>query len=565
MGCKNKNCKKCLESKNDSNSQVRDHHDCGTCSSNINCAPPYNGFGPEQCPDLPPYQLPQPIGYPNCEPCPYYLDGPSEDIHANGLKGIAARNRQAVLRNFHDYITYYERDWTPVNVNDKTCNPYGPYPQGPFDKEHIDSQEACRTAMCRKHEDAPSAYKQKKYPRAYIAINAVKLQKPPGGEEGIKAFFRMMRIISSHMCMATAGHPGFLGYDIIRQTGNCPAMLRWAVDADMLDEMSDFWMDQYTVWRSYEDHEDFHELFEDVVMMACMHCGMVMTEGPYEYTYAVLDRYLPRVVSNSTYNRYLTNPDRNSDDPAKRKKAELLVDGYAVDTGNITNVQMFFDVIPGHEDIFETYINQVFQNLTNTGHCLGYLVARNVGMNTSGIAAYKIKSMYWEFMDSSGVRQLEENATLAETFPVNPRYLIRSDWTDVEAIKMYLSQVHTDRRNLFPFSLGVLDRAISRPDVRVSVPHKSDYRWLEYLNNTMTPKYDYTCDYLANLAFAPDLCENKWFYFFGFERDPCTGARLRDDGGHLIPAAPDHILPLLPGRDPNDPQNPNAFGPNPCP
>lgn len=276
-------------------------------------------------------------------------------------------------------------------------------------------------------------------------------------------------------------------------------------------------MDQYTIWRSYKDHEDFHALFEDVVMESCMHCGMVMTEGPYEKVYCVLDRHLPRVVSNSTYMKYLTSPDRTSSNPETRKKAEKNVSGYAVDTGEIHNLQMFWDVTPGHEIIFEKYINQTFANLKQTGHCLGWMLMRQIGYNPSGAANYSVKSMYWEMMDNSGIRQLEETATLVETFPIQSKYLLRADWTSVESLKMYLSQVHTDRRNLFPFSLGVLDRCYTRPDVRVSKPHKSDYRWLEYLNDTMYPAYNpegskipgYQLDDMANLPFTPDLCRDK--------------------------------------------------------
>lgn len=360
--------------------------------------------------------------------------------------------------------------------------------------------------------------------------------------------------------MATAGNPGFLGYDIIIQTGSCPAMLRWAVDAEYLTDDSEFWMDQYTVWRSYKDHENFHGIFEDVVMESCMHCGMVMTEGPYESIYCVLDRHLPRAITSSSYMKILTDPLRTNGTPDEKAKAEKKVKGYAVDTGDIHNVQMFFDVTPGYEERFEKYINQTFTTLKQTGHCLGYTVLRQLGYNPAGSANYTIKSMYWEMMDRSGIRQLEETATLNETFLIQPKYLIRSDWISPEAIKMYLSQVHTDRRNLFPFALGVLDSCYTRPNVRISKPHKSDYRWLEYLNGTMTPSYapegqpncaGYQIDNMANLPFTPDLCRDKWYGFFGYKTNDKTGHyEVRDPNspcGRLIPVDAKDILPTLPG------------------
>ena len=493
----------------------------------------------DRCVPMPDYcavldQAPK-LGYPCGDQNPTYLEGPAQ---ANGSqswnKNFDASGREVVLYRFHEYVKNYENEWCPFDTS--KCPP-------------VRSQD-------------------KSLPRAYVAINSVKLRVPQGLDK--KAFFQMMRMISSHMCMATAGQPGFLGYDIIVQTGSCPAMLRWAVDADNLPEDADFWMDQYTVWRSYEDHENFHELFEDVVMEACMHCGMVMTEGPYEPVYAVLDRHLPRVTTQSTYMKYLTSPERYSDDPVIKNKAEKNVKGYAVDTGKINNVQMFYDVIPGHEEIFEKYINQVFTNLMNTGHCLGYMVLRKIGLNTSGTGNYNIKSMYWEFMDKSGIRQLEATASLPETFPSQSKYLIRSDWSSVEAIKMYLSQVHTDRRNLFPFSLGVLDRAETRPEVRVSYPHKSDYRWLEYLNDTMNPPYNpyednqgpdgHTLDNIANLPFTPDLCRDKWYGFFGYEKNKCNEHRVESDSacGRLKPvdANFESMLPAIPGQGPNPCRNP---------
>ncbi len=496
------------------------------------------------CPVLPDYHLEQApkVGYPCGELNPDYLKPPAgvtidpvtglwsydfSGLSSNEL--LAAKGRKAVLSSFFDYVNYYENEWHPFVVEDG-CNKGRDENQNP--------------------------------PKLYIAINSVKLRKPEGGAAGMQKLFTSMRMIMGAMCMATAGQPGFLGYDIVRQTGQCPAMVRFAVDAEMLDDMSDFWLDQLTAWRDYRDHEKFHALFEDIVMKACQACGMVMTEGPYEHVYAVLDRHLPRPVSGSNYAKILNDPKRINGTPEEKELLEKKVKGYAVDTGEIHNVQMFFDVTPGQEEIFEKYINQVYTNLTNTGHCLGYLVARCIGFNPGGGGNYDVKSMYWEMMDGSGVSQLEQTATIQETFPMQPKYLIRSDWSSAEAVKMYLSQVHTDRRNLFPFSLGVLDRSYTRPIVRVSVPHKADFRWLEYANDTMTPKYDvpgplvpaqfdgHTLDYVANLPFAPDMCQNKWFYFFGEKTDPCSGHKLRNSKGQTWPV--DSAFPdPLPGTQPN--------------
>lgn len=347
----------------------------------------------------------------------------------------------------------------------------------------------------------------KPYPKYYAFCNKVKIVKP----KDMAMFKQAMRMIQSHMCMATAGHPGFLGYEILFQTGGCPAMRNWALDADILDQMSHFWINQYTYWRSYKDHENFHRLFEDVVRIVCGACGMMMVEGPIETAYAILDRTLPRPVSQSKYLEYLTNPD-----PNRRAK---YIKGFAVDSGERAVLEMAFDVRPGHEQIFEKYITECFDNISKTGHCYGYMLQRDIGQSSAGSFAYNIKSMYWEAMDASGISQLEPNSKIWETFPMQARYVLRADFISVKALQENLHRVHTDRSILFPFALGVLDRAHDRPDVTVYTPSSFDHRYLDYANRTIQLvygyQYNYQLDYAANLPFTPDLSDPKWAKFMG--------------------------------------------------
>ena len=126
----------------------------------------------------------------------------------------------------------------------------------------------------------------------YIAINRVLVQNDPN-------LMSMMKQASSKMCLATALTPGFSGFDLMKQVGACPMGMRWGASSDMRHELSHIWIDQITYWDSWENHELFHETFEDVVVDTCAKCGDVLLDGPEEPIYRIVKSDLPKLISKN--------------------------------------------------------------------------------------------------------------------------------------------------------------------------------------------------------------------------------------------------------------------------
>lgn len=126
-----------------------------------------------------------------------------------------------------------------------------------------------------------------------IAINMARISNRPENHE-------MMHKVGPKVCITTATHPGFLGFDQLLQVGIHPMAGRYGGGAlDMRETLNPISMFQYTVWRDAKSHEEMHYLQFDTIYELCSHCLAMVVEGPWEPVYEIVASDLPPSIGLS--------------------------------------------------------------------------------------------------------------------------------------------------------------------------------------------------------------------------------------------------------------------------
>ncbi len=279
----------------------------------------------------------------------------------------------------------------------------------------------------------------------YVAINRVLVRNDPN-------LMQMMKQASSKMCLTTALTPGFRGFDLMRQRGACPMGMRWGAAADMGEGLSHIWIDQITYWGSWEDHETYHETFEDVVVDTCARCGEVLLDGPEEPIYRIVASRLPKLIS---WNQWA------------RKQAEGNVEGYAVDSGEAVSVMAEHIVRPGKEEEFEQGIVELLDMLQETPGMLGYQILKQIGISTLGSGHATTESLLEDLKDSSGAK-LKRTGEVWEGYTLPARYLVIVEWENMKLAQTGMPHVNVKPPLLFVHGPKVLDNCLRIPTVRIS-------------------------------------------------------------------------------------------------
>lgn len=293
----------------------------------------------------------------------------------------------------------------------------------------------------------------------YVAINRVLVKNDPN-------LMSMMKQASSKMCLTTALTPGFRGFDLMRQSGACPMGMRWGASTDMGQDLSHIWIDQITYWEKWEDHENFHETFEDVVVDTCARCGEVLLEGPEEPIFRVVHSSLPKLVSQ---NQWL------------RKQAEGNAAGYAIDSGKTVTVMATHKIKPGAEAEFEEAEMQTLEKLKETTGMVGYMILKRIGQSTLGSGHATVESMLEDLKDSSGSK-LKRTAEVWEGYTVPAEYLVMVEWESLCDAQGGMPHVNVKPELLFIHGPKVLNNCLQMPTVRMSTSMFREQTYREVLN-----------------------------------------------------------------------------------
>ncbi len=281
--------------------------------------------------------------------------------------------------------------------------------------------------------------------RLYVAINRVLVKNDPN-------LMSMMKQASSKMCLTTALTPGFMGFDLMRQSGSCPMGMRWGASTDMSSELSHIWIDQMTYWDSVEAHELFHETFEDVVVDTCARCGEVLLEGPEEPVYRIVHSDLPKLISS---NQWLD------------KKESGNAAGYAIDSGETVTVMATHRVRPGKEAEFEQGEIETMQMLMESPGMIGFQILKRIGLSTLGSGHATVESMLEDLKDSSGSK-LQRTAEVWEGYTVPAEYLVMVEWESLQYAQGNMPHVNVKPRLLHVHGTKVLNNCLHMPNVRMS-------------------------------------------------------------------------------------------------
>jgi sulfur oxygenase reductase (EC 1.-.-.-) len=124
-----------------------------------------------------------------------------------------------------------------------------------------------------------------------VAINQSKVANRPES-------YQMMMKVGPKVCITTASHPGFLGFEQLLQTGIHPMAGRYGGGAiDMHETLNPIGMFQYTVWKDVKSHEEMHhDNFKEIYEL-CGDCLDMVIEGPWEPYYEIIRSDLPPIIA----------------------------------------------------------------------------------------------------------------------------------------------------------------------------------------------------------------------------------------------------------------------------
>jgi sulfur oxygenase/reductase len=108
----------------------------------------------------------------------------------------------------------------------------------------------------------------------YLALN---MSKVANNEES----FNLMHKVGPRVCITTASHPGFVGFQANIQTGILPLAGRYGGGkVNMEKELNPIRNYQNTMWKKWEDHDDFHQKEFNRIFELCGSCLGMVIEGP---------------------------------------------------------------------------------------------------------------------------------------------------------------------------------------------------------------------------------------------------------------------------------------------
>lgn len=125
---------------------------------------------------------------------------------------------------------------------------------------------------------------ERQMPKPYIAINSAKVANHPDS-------FRLFESVGPKVCMVTANHSGFVGFQNHVQIGVFPMGGRYGgAEMDMRQTLNPLGIRQYTMWKRWEDHEEMHVQQFDSIFRLCSSCLGMVIEGPWEPIYEIVSR-----------------------------------------------------------------------------------------------------------------------------------------------------------------------------------------------------------------------------------------------------------------------------------
>lgn len=280
--------------------------------------------------------------------------------------------------------------------------------------------------------------------------------------------FQLMQAAGPRVCILTASHPGFLGFQTQVQTGAMPLAGRYGgAQLNMGRHLNPVRNYQYTVWKNVEDHQDFHEKNFSRLFELCSACFAALVEGPTEPIFSVVSASLPAIGSS------FLMPDVAVEGRGRELSRRERVVGI--------EEQM---VKVGQEQAFELGITALLDALSDSAGFLGYMVLRQIGISAWGSFVLDPESMF-EMLETLGAHppgNPRAAFAVGEAIRRPVEYVIHTEWETPELLQLGFGKMLVNRRIRTLASERVLPHVMRWPSVWLFEPMLEEPSWRRSLS-----------------------------------------------------------------------------------
>jgi len=298
----------------------------------------------------------------------------------------------------------------------------------------------------------------------YCALNTSKVV---NNEES----FRLMRKVGPRVCITTATHPGFVGFQANIQTGILPLAGRYGGGKVRMEkELNPLRNYQYTMWKHWQDHDDFHQKQFNRVFELCGRCLSMVIEGPWEPVYRIVKAKMSPIRTMAQIT------DLGVDMQQKKEFIRFATPQRCVAMAEHT-------VKPGKEKAFEQGAIATLEALSDSTGFLGYMILKQIGVCALGSFMMDPKSMA-ESLQTLGANPPKDPRPLFKTpeaMPSPPEYLIHSEWDAPELAQLGFAKVlvNTEIRKIH--DEGVMAHLVRGPYIMFFRPMMEEPGWRSML------------------------------------------------------------------------------------
>jgi len=284
--------------------------------------------------------------------------------------------------------------------------------------------------------------------------------------------FRLMKKVGPRVCVTTATHPGFVGFQANIQTGILPLAGRYGGGkVHMEKELNPIRNYMYTMWKRWQDHDDFHEKQFDRVFELCGRCLSMVVEGPWEPVYRVVKAKMPPIRSMGQIT------DLATDIQQKKEFIRFATPRRCVAMAEHT-------VKAGREEAFEQGTIATMEALADSTGFLGYMILKQIGVCAFGSFMMDTTSMA-ESLQTLGANPPKNPKPLFKTpeaMPSPPEYLIHSEWDSPELAQLGFAKVLVNTRIRKIHDDGVMTHLIRGPYIMFFQPTMEEPGWRSMLS-----------------------------------------------------------------------------------
>ena len=294
----------------------------------------------------------------------------------------------------------------------------------------------------------------------YLALN---MSKVVNCEES----FKQMHQVGPRVCITTATHPGFVGFQANYQIGMLPLAGRYGGGSVHMEEtLNPLRNYQYTMWKTWQDHDEFHAQQFDRIFELCGHCLSMVIEGPWEPVYRVVKAKMPPVRSMGQIT------DLAGDLQQQKEFVRFATPQRCVAIAEHT-------VKPGEEKPFEQGVIDTMEALSESTGFLGYMILHQVGVCALGSFMFDPKSM-GESLQTLGANPPKNVKPLFKTLeamPHPPEYIIHSEWDAPEMAQLGFAKVLVNHNIRKIHDDGVMAHVMRGPYIMFFQPMMEEPGW----------------------------------------------------------------------------------------